>query len=81
LFAIQLAFGLDWARARSRALVALAAMMILLAIAIQTLGAYCYPTDWNLRPAKVDLRHERLWDWRDTELSRCLTTALNPETR
>jgi hypothetical protein len=81
LFAILLAFGLDWARVRCRAVVVLAAITILWAIAIQALGAYCYPSDWNMRPANVDLRHERLWDWRDTELARCLTTALNPETR
>ena len=81
LFAILLAFGLDWARERSRALVALAALTILWAIAVQALGAFCYPTDWNLRPANVDLHHERLWDWRDTELSRCLTTALGPSAR
>jgi hypothetical protein len=81
LFAILLAFGLDWALARSSTLLALAAMAILVAIAVQALGAYCYPTDWNLRPTNVDLHHERLWEWRDTELSRCLTAALNPATR
>lgn len=81
LFAILLAFGLDWARANSRAVVAIATLAILWAVAVQALGAYCYPTDWNLRPANVDLHHERLWDWRDTELSRCVTTTLSPSAR
>jgi hypothetical protein len=81
LFAILLAFGLDWARARCRACVVLAALAILVAIAVQGLGSYWYPTDWNLRPTNVDIHHERLWDWRDTELSRCVATALAPVAR
>jgi hypothetical protein len=81
LFAVLLAFGLDWARTRSRALVVLAVITVSVAIGIQTLGACCYPTDWNLRPTNVDLHHERLWDWRDSELSRCLRTALSPASR
>ena len=76
LFAILLAFGLDWAMARSRALMALFIGTIILAIAIQVIGACYYPSNWNLEPFNVDLHHERLWDWRDTELSRCLGEGL-----
>jgi hypothetical protein len=50
--------------------------MIIVAIAIQVIGACFYPSTWNLEPLNVDLHHERLWDWRDTELSRCLREGL-----
>ena len=72
LFAIVFAFGLDWMLARSRVLVAISAMAVIFSIAVQLIGAFCYPSSWNLQPRNVDLHHERLWDWRDTELSRCL---------
>ena len=72
LFAILFAFGLDWMLARSRMLVGTSAMAVIFSIAIQIIGAFCSPSSWNLQPRNVDLHHERLWDWRDTELSRCL---------
>ncbi len=72
LFAILLAFELDWAIDRSRSLTVLFAITIVLGIAVQLIGAYCFPSSWNLEPVNVDFRHERLWDWRDSELSRCL---------
>jgi hypothetical protein len=75
LLAVLLAFGLDWAAARSRGLLVLFLMSIALAMGIQMIGAFCYPSTWNLEPANVDTHHERLWDWRDTELSRCLGEA------
>jgi hypothetical protein len=72
LFAILFAYGLDWMLARSRVLVAIAAVAVSFSIAVQLIGAFCYPSSWNLQPRNVDLHHERLWDWHDTELSRCL---------
>ena len=72
LFAILLAFELDWAVDRSRILTVLFTITIALGIAVQLIGAYCFPSSWNLEPVNVDFRHERLWDWRDNELSRCL---------
>jgi hypothetical protein len=76
LLAILLAFGLEWAAAHSRAVVALFAVTIAWAIAVQVVGAACYPSSWNLEPVNVDYHHDRLWDWRDTELSRCLSETL-----
>jgi hypothetical protein len=81
LFAILFAFGLEELRARSRLLFTLSAVPVLLAIGVQAVGAFCYPSTWNLSPADVDLHHERLWDWRDTELSRCLIETLNSRSR
>jgi hypothetical protein len=72
LFAVVLAFALDWMWTRSRTLVALTYLLIALSIGMHGVGAFCYPSTWNLSPGNVDLHHERLWDWRDTELRRCL---------
>jgi hypothetical protein len=72
LFAIPFAYGLQWMLTRSRVLVAISALTIGFSIAVQLIGAFCYPSSWNLEPRDVDTHHERLWDWRDTELSRCL---------
>lgn len=72
LFAIPFAHGLQWMLTRSRVLVAISALTVGFSIAVQVIGAFCYPSSWNLEPRNVDTHHERLWDWRDTELSRCL---------
>jgi hypothetical protein len=72
LFAILFAYGLDWMLTRSRVLVAISAIAVIFSIAVQLIGAFCYPSTWNFQPQNVDLHHERLWDWRDTELSRSL---------
>jgi hypothetical protein len=76
LFAIVLAFGLEWMRTQSRALVALSYLTIAFSIGVHGIGAFCYPSTWNQLPANVDRHHERLWDWRDTELSRCLIESI-----
>jgi hypothetical protein len=73
LFAVLLALGLEWAVTRSRGAVALLLLSIAPAIGVQIIGAYCFPSSWNLVPVDVDTHHERLWDWRDSELSRCIS--------
>jgi hypothetical protein len=73
LFGILFALAIDEVLTRSRALVTISAMTVVVAIAFQMIGAYCYPSTWNARPRNVDRNHERLWDWRDSELKRCLT--------
>ena len=77
LFAIIFAFGLEWMLTHSRTLVIFSALTIAFSIGVHAIGAFCYPSAWNLSPANVDLHHERLWDWRDTELSRCLIERWN----
>jgi hypothetical protein len=78
LFAILLGFGLDEARTRSRPLLVVFGIAIASAVAIQAIGAFCYPSSWNVHPANVDLHHERLWDWSDNELTRCLREGPKP---
>jgi len=72
LFGVLLAFALVWARTRSPATRAVFHVAIAFSIALQAIGALCYPSDWNKVPGSVDLHHDRLWDWRDTEIRRCL---------
>jgi hypothetical protein len=76
LFGVLLACALDCAWGRSRGLVALLAVTIMLSVAVHAIGAFCYPSTWNFYPADIDVHHERLWDWRDTELSRCVKESL-----
>jgi len=41
-------------------------------IFIQVVGAFCYPGGWNSVPVSVDLDHSRVWDWKDTQILRCI---------
>ena len=77
LLALLLAFGMDWAAKRSRVLTGAFFATIALAISIQIIGAFCFPSSWNLAPVDVDTHHQRLWDWHDTELTRCLHETWN----
>jgi hypothetical protein len=78
LFAVMLAFGLEWAWSRSKPLLVLFGLAIGFSVAVQAVGAFCYPSTWNWEPANVDTHHERLWDWADSELSRCLREGVKP---
>jgi hypothetical protein len=71
LFTILLGLALAWSWERARPVTALLLASGAFAIAVQCLGAFCYPSTWNRTPANVDQAHERLWDWHDTELTRC----------
>jgi len=71
LLAISLGLALQWSRARFRPLQAITLILIAVSIGIQVLGAFVYPTGWDEFPQSVDIAPERLWDWSDSELSRC----------
>jgi len=73
--AILLAFAIDWSLSRRRPLRLAFAVAVAWSIALQVVGAWCYPSTWNRLPADVDRHHERLWDWRDTEIRRCLAES------
>jgi hypothetical protein len=73
LFTVLLAAGLEWSRAGCRPGFWALVLTITLSSGVQVIGAFCYPSSWERSPVDIDRHHERLWDWRDTELSRCLT--------
>jgi hypothetical protein len=78
IFTVALAAALEWARLRCRpgllALTAAAAW----AVAVQAVGMLCYPSSWHGSPVNADRHHERLWDWSDSELTRCLREGIRP---
>jgi hypothetical protein len=41
-------------------------------VALQAIGAFCYPSLWATQPTFVNVDPGRLWDVRDSEVSRCL---------
>jgi hypothetical protein len=76
LFGILLALALDWSVVRSRMMTTALALTILWGVGVQAIGAFLYPSGWNQHPVNIDLHHERLWDWSDSELTRCLRQAM-----
>jgi hypothetical protein len=46
-------------------------------IAVQTIGAFCYPNgEWDASPASIDAQPDRLWDWRDNQIRRTFSAGL-----
>jgi len=81
IFAVLLGLSLDWALARCRPLLAALGVSILVSVAVQALGAFRYTGSWDFFPNDVDHHHERLWDWRDSVVTRCLTDGPGPRRR
>jgi len=48
-------------------------------VAVQAVGALCYPAGWNWEPENVDLRPARLWDWSDSQILRCVRKGSHPD--
>jgi len=73
------AIGVEWLRARPwRQAVAAAALAW--SILIAGTGAFAYPNDqWNTDPVDVDTNHDRLWEWRDSQIPRCWQRGLSPQ--
>jgi hypothetical protein len=75
LLAVMLAFALaelGWSDTRGgpRQMIRwLFAILLFYSVFIQAVGAFCWPSTWNrgYPPA-----HERLWDWKRTEIATCL---------
>jgi hypothetical protein len=72
LLSVMLAQSLEWAKDRARPLLPAFALAVYWSVALQALGAASYPTGWETDPVDVDVHPERLWDWRDTEISRAI---------
>ncbi len=75
LIAIALGMGLKRAKQRSRVIYAVSLVLIAASIGVQILGAAVYPSGWEVRPTEVDQSPGRLWDWSDSELTRCVVTS------
>jgi hypothetical protein len=78
IFALLLAACLEWIVERAPAWRIVPYGAIAVAVGIQAVGAACYPSSWNGYPTSIDLDHARLWDWRDSEIVRCLREGPHP---
>ncbi len=55
-------------------------LLLAVSIAISCLGAFVYPHErWNTDPLNIDLHHERLWEWRDSQIARSLRSRPSPQ--
>ena len=56
-----------------------AAAALIWSIGVAALGAFVYPNEqWNIDP-DVDTHHQRLWDWRDSQILRCARAPASPQ--
>jgi hypothetical protein len=70
------AFGFDHMRGKPWLGAALAALLAW-SVFLQFLGAFCYPRGrWDDLPVEAGLRRERLWEWRDSPITRTLKGGL-----
>jgi hypothetical protein len=76
ILGIIFAVSLTWAYERARMLLPVFVLGVVVAIVFHAIGAFCYPSSWNFYPTDIDIDHRRLWDWRDTELSRCVRESV-----
>jgi hypothetical protein len=76
LLAIALGLALQWARARCRPIFLLSLVLIVVSIGVQLLGAVMYPSGWeDNAQGEGEQFKQRLWDWSDSELSRCIVVS------
>lgn len=65
---------------RGRVLPAVAAAALAWSIGVAAIGAFCHPHGrWNNEPIDVDRAHDRLWEWRDTQILRTYRAGLSPQ--
>jgi hypothetical protein len=73
------AAGMDVIMARTWLRAAGAAALIW-SIGVAGLGAFVYPNDqWNSVPVEVDRHHDRLWEWRDSQILRAARAPASPQ--
>jgi hypothetical protein len=69
---LVLSLGIIWPRiASARLLCGAVIVLSCLGIAVEALGAVTWECGWHVRPAWLDFRPERVWDYGDPEVLRC----------
>jgi len=61
---------------KKRILRFLVGVLLIYSLFVQFLGVYYYPSDFCFVPDNIDQNPARLWDYRDTELTRCTKLLL-----
>lgn len=74
---IFLVYGLVPA-CRSRAVVALAAVLVSYGVGVQIIGAYAADDGWNREPTPLERAPGRVWDWSDLQIARSAGNGLHP---
>lgn len=72
LFGVLATLGLGTVGKWQRSISVLLLGVVVFAAGVQGVGAFYYPSSWNLSPTNIDRDHDRLWDWTDNEVTRCL---------
>ncbi len=72
LLAVVFGMALHWAKTRCKPVFVLSLVLIAISIGVEILGAFVYPSSWQDIPPDIEGQKHRLWDWSDTELTRCL---------
>lgn len=47
-------------------------LLVIFSVFVQMVGAFCYPSSWNGHPVSIDFAPERVWDFKDSQLLRCI---------
>jgi hypothetical protein len=78
LLPLSLCLAVLWPRlVRVRLAVAALALTIAVGVGVQVVGAFLAPCGWAEQPRHIHyFPEERLWDWRDPEIARCLLGGL-----
>ena len=78
LFTVLLGFSLDWARQWCRPLLGVYVIAFTVSVVIHLIGVLYYPSSWDSWPENSDENRQRLWCWRDSELTRSLSEGVHP---
>ncbi|MFH1743142.1 MAG: hypothetical protein ABIH23_29395 [bacterium] len=71
--------GLGWTRfSTQRRWVALFVVLLVFAVFVQWIGAFCYPSDWASKPVPISEDKSRLWDWSYNQILTCLRSGIKP---
>ncbi len=74
---VILGFGFDWAWNRSIPVLLAFLATISIAVSIQVIGTFYYPSTWYDAPNSVESHTGRFWDISDHEIGRCLEEGMH----
>ncbi len=66
-----------WPRIRiSQSLTSIFTLLLLYAIFVQWIGAFCYPGGWAVEPVPLAFDHDRFWSWSYNQIWTCLKSGV-----
>jgi hypothetical protein len=71
--------GLGWTWfSRRKSLVVLFSVLLVYAVFVQWIGAFCYPSNWAIEPVDISVDNSRYWDWSYNQIVTCLRSGIKP---